>query len=108
MRARRAPVRGRGGARPRRRPKGDLARRLGALLRLSVEIGAAPDEGAICRSVVQGLHEGHQGRLVLCQHGNRRIARLEPDGSVTSLADRYEGKRLNSPNDLVYKMDGAL
>ncbi|HXY18492.1 MAG TPA: GAF domain-containing protein [Gemmatimonadales bacterium] len=47
-------------AKPRRavRPKGDLARRLAALLRLTVEIGAAPDESAICRSVVAGLHEG--------------------------------------------------
>ena len=55
-----------------------------------------------------GLTFDHEGRLVLCQHGNRRIARLEKDGSITSLADHYEGKRLNSPNDLVYHSSGAL
>jgi PAS domain S-box-containing protein len=57
MTARRKPAKRRAAA-PRRKPAEDLARRLAALLRLSVEIGAAPDEGAICRSVVQGLHEG--------------------------------------------------
>jgi hypothetical protein len=45
---------------------------------------------------------------VLCAHGDRRISRLEEDGRKTTLADRYDGKRLNSPNDLVYKSDGDL
>ena len=49
-----------------------------------------------------------EGRLVSAEHGNRRIARLEKDGSVTVLADRYEGKRLNSPNDLVIKKNGDV
>jgi len=49
-----------------------------------------------------------QKRLTINEHGNRRVTRLERDGSVTVLADRYEGKRLNSPNDLVYRSDGAL
>ena len=49
-----------------------------------------------------------QGRLVLCQHGDRRVARLEADGKFTTLADRYEGKRFNSPNDAVYKSNGDL
>ena len=49
-----------------------------------------------------------QGRLVVCVYGSRSITRLEPDGTRTVLADRYEGKRLNSPNDLVYGTDGAL
>jgi gluconolactonase len=49
-----------------------------------------------------------QGRLTIDQHGNRRVVRLEPDGSETVLADQYRGKRLNSPNDLVYKSDGSL
>lgn len=44
----------------------------------------------------------------MCQHGNRRIARLERDGRFTVLADRYEGKRLNSPNDLVFRSNGDL
>ena len=55
-----------------------------------------------------GLAFDPEGRLVLCQHGDRRVARLEPDGSFKTLADRYEGKRLNSPNDLVYSADGSL
>jgi gluconolactonase len=55
-----------------------------------------------------GLAFDSAGRLVLCQHGDRRIARLEADGRKTTLADRYEGKRLNSPNDLVLKSNGDL
>ena len=41
-------------------------------------------------------------------HGNRNVSRFEKDGSVTVLADRYEGKRLNSPNDLVIKKNGDI
>jgi gluconolactonase len=55
-----------------------------------------------------GLALDSEGRLVLCEHGDRRIARLEKDGRKTTLADRYEGKRLNSPNDLVFKSNGDL
>lgn len=55
-----------------------------------------------------GLTIESQGRLVLCEHGDRRISRLEADGSKTTLVDRYDGKRLNSPNDLVYKLNGDL
>jgi gluconolactonase len=55
-----------------------------------------------------GLTFDPQGRLTIAQHGNRRVVRVEPDGSLTVLADRYQGKRLNSPNDLVYRSDGAL
>ncbi len=44
----------------------------------------------------------------ICQHGNRRVVRVEPHGNVTVLADRYDGRRLNSPNDLVYRSDGTL
>lgn len=49
-----------------------------------------------------------QGRLVTCEHGNRRVSRTEIDGSVITLADRFDGKRLNSPNDVVVKSDGSL
>jgi len=49
-----------------------------------------------------------EGRVVFCAQGDRAVVRLEPDGKRTVLADRFEGKRLNSPNDLVYKSDGAL
>ena len=55
-----------------------------------------------------GLVFDRNGRLVMCQHGNRRIVRRESDGRMTVLADRYEGKRLNSPNDLVYRSNGDL
>jgi gluconolactonase len=54
-----------------------------------------------------GLAFDDQGRLLLCQHGDRRVARLEEDGFVT-VVDRFEGKRFNSPNDLVFAADGAL
>jgi len=55
-----------------------------------------------------GLALDAKGRLTINQHGNRRVIRVEPRGNITVLADRYEGKRLNSPNDLVYRSDGAL
>ena len=55
-----------------------------------------------------GLTLDKQGRLTINQHGNRRVVRMEKNGQLTVLADQYEGKRLNSPNDLVYKSDGAL
>lgn len=55
-----------------------------------------------------GLAVDSQGRLTICQHGNRRVVRVEKNGLTTVLADKYNGKRLNSPNDLVYRSDGAL
>lgn len=59
-----------------------------------------------------GYSNGHaldaSGRLISCEHGNRRVTRTEHDGSVTVLADRYRGKRLNSPNDAVVADDGAV
>ena len=55
-----------------------------------------------------GLTLDKEGRLTINEHGNRRVTRLEKNGQLTVLADRYEGKRLNSPNDLVYRSDGAL
>jgi gluconolactonase len=55
-----------------------------------------------------GNTRDRQGRLLTCEHGHRRVSRTEYDGRVTSLADRYEGKRLNSPNDIVCKSDGSI
>jgi gluconolactonase len=49
-----------------------------------------------------------QGRLVTCEHGGRRVSRTEIDGSVITLADKHDGKRLNSPNDVVVKSDGSI
>lgn len=55
-----------------------------------------------------GLAVDAQGHLVLCQHGERRVARLEKDGRFTPLADKYDGKRFNSPNDLVIAKNGTI
>jgi gluconolactonase len=59
-----------------------------------------------------GFANGHTvdraGRLVSCEHGNRRVTRTEHDGSVTVLADRFGGQRLNSPNDVVERADGSI
>lgn len=55
-----------------------------------------------------GLALDGQGRLVMCEHGDRRISMLTPGGGKLTLADRFEGKRLNSPNDLVFADDGTL
>jgi len=50
----------------------------------------------------------NKGRLVSCEHGGRRVSRTEFDGTVTVIADNYQGKRFNSPNDLVVKSDGSI
>jgi gluconolactonase len=55
-----------------------------------------------------GLTFDAHGRLTINQHGNHRVVRIERDGALTTLAERYEGKRLNSPNDLAYRSDGAV
>jgi len=55
-----------------------------------------------------GLLMDRDGRLVLCQHGDRRVARLESDGKFTTIADKYMGKRFSSPNDGVFKSNGDL
>lgn len=70
--------------------------------------GAYGPEGEGSSAGSNGLTLDKEGRLIICEHGNRRVTRLEKDGSVTVLADHYEGKRLNSPNDAVYKSDGSL
>jgi gluconolactonase len=66
------------------------------------------DVGRLHQPGSNGLAFDSEGRLTICEHGNRRVTRIEHDGKVTILADRYEGKKLNSPNDLVYRSDGAL
>lgn len=50
----------------------------------------------------------HQGRLITCEHRSRRVTRTEHDGSISVIADRFEGKALNSPNDVVVKADGSI
>ncbi len=69
---------------------------------------ASTDIGEYGQPGSNGLTLDAEGRLTIDEHGRRRVARLEKNGVVTVLADRYQGKRLNSPNDLVYKSDGSL
>jgi gluconolactonase len=64
--------------------------------------------GEYHQSGSNGLAIDNAGRLTICQHGDRRVVRIEKKGPVTILSDRFQGKRLNSPNDLVYKSDGTL
>lgn len=55
-----------------------------------------------------GNYRDLQGRLLSCEHGKRRVSRTEADGTIVTLVDNYEGKRLNSPNDVVVKSDGTI
>ena len=55
-----------------------------------------------------GLTYDQQGRLIACEHGNRRVTRTETDGTIVPLATHYQGRRLNSPNDVVVKSDGSI
>src|SRR5258706_1676662 len=55
-----------------------------------------------------GNTRDRQGRLVACEHGGRRVSRSEYDGSISVIADGFESKRLNSPNDVVVKSDGSI
>ncbi len=55
-----------------------------------------------------GNTRDRQGRLVSCHHGTRNVTRTEPDGAITVLADRYDGRRLNSPNDVVVRSDDTV
>jgi gluconolactonase len=66
------------------------------------------DIGEYTQPGSNGLTLDQEGRLTICQHGNRRVIRVEPRGKLTVLADQYQGRRLNSPNDLVYRSDGSL
>ncbi len=69
---------------------------------------AGVDVGRYHQPGSNGLALDAEGRVVIDQHGNRRVLRVERTGATTVLADTYEGKRLNSPNDLVFKSDGSL
>jgi len=55
-----------------------------------------------------GLTLDHEGRLIACEHWNRRITRTEKDGTITVLADAFEGKKFNSPNDAIVRRDGTI
>ncbi len=72
----------------------------------------APDEGATVfhepTNYANGLTRDLQGRLIACEHGTRRVTRLEHDGTITVVANSYKGTRLNRPNDVVVKSDGSI
>ncbi len=55
-----------------------------------------------------GNTRDREGRLISCEHGGRRVTRTELDGSITVLADNYQGKKLNAPNDVVVRSDGTI
>jgi gluconolactonase len=55
-----------------------------------------------------GHTRDRQGRLITCEHGGRRVSRTEYDGTISVVAERYDGKRLNSPNDVVVQSDGSI
>jgi gluconolactonase len=83
-------------------PDGDVSVYLSKSGYTGADIGEYGQPGS------NGLTLDDQGRLTICQHGNRRVIRIEKNGLTTVLADRFDGKRLNSPNDLVYRSDGTL
>ncbi len=75
---------------------------------------AFPDSGTVPKvfrdpaGPSNGLTFDRQGRLIACDYGHHRVTRTEKDGKITVLADRFEGKRFNSPNDVVVKSDGSI
>ena len=79
---------------------------ISVFLKPSGYTGKAPFDGSEPGS--NGLTFDPEGRLVLAEHGDRRIGRLEKNGKKTTLVDRYEGKRINSPNDVVFRSNGDL
>jgi gluconolactonase len=66
------------------------------------------DIGRYLQPGSNGLTFDPAGRLVMCQHGNRRVLRVNPHGDTTVIADSYDGRRLNSPNDIVCRSDGSV
>jgi gluconolactonase len=81
----------------------------GAVTVLNAKSGyTGTDIGRYGQPGSNGLTFDPEGRLVMCQHGNRRILRVNPHGDTTVLADRFDDGRLNSPNDLVFRSDGTL
>lgn len=81
------------------------------ILRFSPDASGLMGEVSVFRqpaNYTNGHTRDREGRLVSCEHGGRRVSRTEPDGSITVLADRFEGKRLNSPNDVAVRADGTV
>jgi gluconolactonase len=81
------------------------------ILRWSADAAGGPGSVTTYRqpsNFANGHTRDRQGRLVSCEHGTRRVTRTEIDGTITVLADSYQGKRLNSPNDVIVASDGAV
>jgi gluconolactonase len=78
------------------------------LLRFDATTGAVGALRAGQGRFTNGNTVDRAGRLVSCEHGTRQVTRTEPDGAITVLADRFEAKRFNSPNDVVVKSDGTI
>ncbi|MEM9043584.1 MAG: SMP-30/gluconolactonase/LRE family protein [Pseudomonadota bacterium] len=76
------------------------------ILRWSSETGISTFRAP--SNFANGNTRDRQGRLISCEHGTRRVTRTELDGTITVIADRYDGKRLNSPNDVVVRSDGSI
>jgi gluconolactonase len=70
--------------------------------------GDLDDQRQLPQPGSNGLTLDRQRRLLACEHGRRRVSRTEADGTIVALADRYDGKRLNSPNDVVVRSDGQV
>ncbi|KHQ55307.1 SMP-30/gluconolactonase/LRE family protein [Mameliella alba] len=77
------------------------------IMRWTEETGAVSEYRAPS-NYANGHTRDRQGRLISCEHGTRRITRTEHDGTITVLMDRFDGKRLNSPNDIIVKSDGSI
>ncbi|MEZ5397575.1 MAG: SMP-30/gluconolactonase/LRE family protein [Bryobacterales bacterium] len=85
----------------------------GKIYQYDVPAWKGPDGGKLSvfrepSNRANGLTFDHQGRMLTCETGPGRVTRTEKDGSITVLADHYEGKRLSSPNDLVYNISGDI
>lgn len=78
------------------------------IMRWTEETGAVSVFRSGSNLLANGNTRDRQGRLITAEHGGRRISRTEYDGSITVLADRYQGKRLNSPNDVIVKSDDSI
>jgi gluconolactonase len=77
------------------------------ILRWSEQTGQT-DEFRRPSNNANGNYRDHEGRLITCEHLTRRVTRTEHSGAITVLADSYQGKRLNSPNDVIVASDGAI
>jgi sugar lactone lactonase YvrE len=72
------------------------------------QLREGPEVSTFCLGQSNGLTLDHESRVLAAEHAGRKVSRIAPDGQRTTLVDRYEGLRLNSPNDIVVKSDGSI